>query len=374
MRNRNLYSGFIVITIVLSSFAYAGTSSETQKNWNADSLLDLGEFIASQKIAPEADLVTEPQGASLRPVEVVPATAMFYDGRSTNSFKISKIHIPDTSVVGLPSTYLTRSAVMNWELNTAANLSQRFGRQLGTELDATADAKIGIAKEWSDVALISGYKQMGLGSQAYTAVSISGSVLNAATTFLKTTNYVGRSMQIMNPPIRIDTKHDYGWSGQGTVSLRGGGTYSWTSKLVVGDSSIARNTTEWHNIGLVHTRITTEAITPSRWGLEGFMLKNWPVEHYIDPGSTTIEKNIISRSNYTITTRGGVTTYTDHIRGNINYLTNGPIHNYNSNLSFNNSHLSAPKTMGPLKFKPPTYNAPKYNFEKPIIIDTNKKY
>ena len=80
MRNSNLYSGFIVITIVLSSFAYAGTPSETQKNWNADSLLYLGEFIASQKTAPKADLVTEPQGASLRPSEVVPATAMFYDG------------------------------------------------------------------------------------------------------------------------------------------------------------------------------------------------------------------------------------------------------------------------------------------------------
>lgn len=371
MRNSNLYSGFIVITIILSSFAYADTSSETQKNWNADSLLYLGEFIALQKTAPKADLVTEPQGASLRPAEVVPATAMFYDGRSTNSFKISDVHIPDIATMVLPPTYLTRSAVMNWELNTAANMSQRFGHQLGAELDATADAKIGIAGKWHTELTTATLGSPLAGGGIY---GLAGTAVTAATSFINTSNYVGRSMQIMNPPIRIDTKHDYGWSGQGTVSLRGGGTYSWDSELITGAPSITRNTTEWVNTGVVHTKINTIMKTPSTLGFERFVVKTWPVEHYFDPGSTTIEKNIISRSNYTITTRGGVTTYTDHIRGNINYLTNVPIRNYNSNLLFNNSHLSTPKMMDPLKFKPSTYNIPKYNFEKPIIIDINKKY
>ena len=359
-----------------------------QKNWNADSLLDLGEFIASQKATPKADLVTEPQGASLRPVEVVPATAMFYDGRSTNSFKINQVHIPDTSVVSLPPTYLTRSAVMNWELNTAANMSQRFGHQLGVELDAAAGVKVGmhdLALESASGGLNNTFvrtadfcrAQQGLGpsmaarananfaSTALTTVgTVTGAAFNAATTFINTTNYVGRSMQIMNPPIRIDTKHSDGWTGRGTVSLRDGGTYSWNSKLMTGNPSIARNTTEWINTGFVHTKIRTEAITPSTWGLEKFALRKWPVEHYYDPDSeikmnmatqtyyrqptnlgTTTWKTTTSFSNYTTTTRGGVTTYTDHIRtttGNINHLTNMPIRNY--------------------------------NFENPIIINTNKKY
>lgn len=372
MRNSDLYSWFIVIATVLSSFAYAGTPSETQKNWNADSLLDLGEFIASQKIAPEANLVTEPQGASLRPVEVVPATAMFYDGSSNHRLKAVS---PSYLKANTPSYSTQLKNITPYTIDVSRNPAM-----LG---NIKTTAYSGISDTWA-------YQnsQLAAPSQSFT------NPVSYKLPDLGLSHYQQQMQQNVLNTIALDVR------GIG-LSLAGAGTLSTATTIV-------NATNNFNNIykvgtGQGHPSIL-RSICPSAvmgWEMMGPQIN--PLEERISTkyfstnfsdglSSTYSTSKITVIENYNSTAPGIIKQYgfdpatdsmsrtvirTEHIKtttGNINHLTNVPIRNYNSNLSFNNSHLSTPKTMDTLRFKPPTYNIPKNNFENAIIINTNKKY
>jgi len=312
-----LHSGRIVCAFaaILPLLCLAGSSRDKTRNWTGDSALLVGELVALREPTSEAPSVAK-VGAAVIPAGVRPATAMFYDGCSAGDLWQSRLSV-SRSTYTCSAALNSMTSVNAWKSTRANAMSQDLSRQLGAklELDAAIAAATSVGGAWilaGTSTAVSTY----LGPRVAAEFGAAGALGEPYGAFKRTAHYLGSSMQILNPNILLDTKHDFGWTGTGSANLGGGNMYFWDSKLMTDHLSITRNTLERIDMGVLHTTVNSVIETPvvSGLGLETWSVMSWPTGSYHSLGSTT-HKITTTRSNFTETTRGGITTYKDHITG-----------------------------------------------------------
>jgi hypothetical protein len=133
------------------------------------------------------------------------------------------------------------------------------------------------------------------GARIYTASSMTlGTAMQAGTTFVKTVDYVGKSMQVMNPPIYLQERVA-GWGWKGAWFNAHNGHYYWETLKTAGPGPITRT-----HADLVATQTGTyyryqEIRTPVTNVFERFVLNRYPVGSYWDPKTSTVNTTTIIR-------------------------------------------------------------------------------
>jgi len=157
---------------------------------------------------------------------------------------------------------------------------------------------------------------------------IASSAMGAAITFSQTIDYIGTSMQIMNPPIYLknnsgagqfvslsDTQKIIGvpisgtWKGDGSYTTdHGVVNYQEilnTSGSEITQTHINRGTTDF---GTFYQQV--EIKTPVANGFERFAITQYPLGSYFDPKSYTITTTTRVQQSYRIETLGGISKIT----------------------------------------------------------------
>ncbi len=166
------------------------------------------------------------------------------------------------------------------------------------------------------------------------AFTILDAASTAAQTFVQTMDYVGKSMQMMNPPTYLQNNPRFTPSQTLlgipiTATREGSGTYSipWGSAgyheilSTEGPGPITRVHTEWARTEYGSYYRTEEVRTPSASWLERFMVTHYPVGSYWDENSTVSYTRQGSSYSWRETNIGGVRTIT-------------PIRSFDTNRSF----------------------------------------
>jgi hypothetical protein len=198
---------------------------------------------------------------------------------------------------------------------------------------------------------IDAYTNAARAYRAYTTAStIMNTVLTAAQQFYKTIDYVGTSMQIMNPPIYLNEKTSWGSRGFGSYSLPDGTSRYWQESLRTADKDFItrRHTDTIFTPFRTYSSYVETKIIPTN-SFERFMLHHYPVNDYWDESATVTSMRSFSGS-WRETTVRGVTTISPLTTSNINQNF-GSINNmsYPSNLNstiyqpnFNSISISQP--------------------------------
>jgi len=145
--------------------------------------------------------------------------------------------------------------------------------------------------------------------------------VQSAEMFLKTIDYVGTSMQIMNPPIYLQDNYKFTpaqkflfiptagiQEGYGSYAIPGGAVH-YTEKL---DTSFGRPITQIHNdwgttnFGNFNRRI--EISTPAVNSFERFAVTHYPANNYWDPKLSTMSYRETSFNSWREVTKNGYTT------------------------------------------------------------------
>jgi hypothetical protein len=193
------------------------------------------------------------------------------------------------------------SQIRQWELDASTRLSDFYV----SELVKKTDPWVGL---WADVTLgleqnlfrdnintqlnlanlyrnLQGLPTLGAHPSAWAAevFGFATTGMSSAVNFFQTVDYLGTSMQIMNPPIYLDRITPFGSAGAGMFSIPGGRGF-YQEKLFTGDPGpIVR----WHDDqiftaqGVYDRTITIK--TPATSGFERFMLHHFPLGNYFDP-------------------------------------------------------------------------------------------
>ena len=135
-------------------------------------------------------------------------------------------------------------------------------------------------------------------------ITTAGTVTQAADVFLKTADYIGRSMQLMNPPLYLNEKTPWGAIGHGSYPIPNG--YTFYFEILDTSRSISRVHTSWTitKTGSYYRYVNTNTSTSS--ALERFMMHHYPVGTYFDPEKTTITSIVkIYQHHYVKTLPGG---------------------------------------------------------------------
>jgi hypothetical protein len=203
---------------------------------------------------------------------------------------MSTVAVPMVSAGAVDDMGFYKQQMRQWEMNTNAQLSNRYMSQLADHYDNG---------HWNAVG---GYATSpGLGYNYGSGLAIlntANTLANGVTVGLDTTWRMGKSMQIMNPPTYLQTKTPSGSFGEGPYSISGGHVQYWETLNTKGPDITRTHTdmiTTTTPSGFINQRIETK--TPAS-PIERFMMHNFPTGSYFDPEKTTIQKTYVSNMHY----------------------------------------------------------------------------
>lgn len=268
--------------------------------------------------------------------------------------------------------YSIRSQVKDWELKSAQKIGNRYITQLPTMADAYRNAAgaltiNGIGWAYGNMA----------GSAIY---GVASTTIAAPIAGMETINTLGRSMQIMNPPIYLDTRAHDGLTGEGLYQIKGGHIYYQEKLKTNGPTSITRTHMDWGKTNTETYYRYTEINTPVSNNLGGkferFATNRWPVGSQWDPQFST-EKTIEIQKIYRIETASKIHKMPTIQTGDWNITAENwnNIGKWNSNIGMSSYGTTIGKistTMpnySPLPTKMPTYTSP--NFKMPSYKSTS---
>lgn len=259
------------------------------------------------------------------------------------------------------------SQTRQWELDAGLEMSNKYIQQLAkppypsiiTSM-SNRTAIYGIGQN-----VVREYGQRG--AQIFSSgTAIIGSTSQAAGTFLKTTDYVGTSMQVINPPIYLREKTPYGWKGEGLYSIKSNGInyqvgYHETLKTA-GHGPITRSHTDYINSDIGTYYRHTEIKTPVINNFERFALNRHPLGSYWD--STTSTSSTVTRiqQSYHVETIRGVSKITPLPNSKIGTLNYG---NLGNRLYIPRATWYMPKTT--ISVPQTRYSIPKTSYSVPRI-------
>jgi hypothetical protein len=240
----------------------------------------------------------------------------------------------------LGSTYseMVRDRTFNWYLNSQLGVVNVLRSAQG-ELPLTT-----FPNSWRAASTMY--------TRASAALTVFSTGVNAATTFFQTVDYVGRSMQVMNPPVYL--RHDperglyaektpAGWKGWGRYSVPGG-TASYQERIEMSaprfwrTGTITRTHFDQIRTDFGTYERTIEIHIPDANPMQRFAMHHYPVGDYFSENAS-----------YTITTTIHEAYRTQTING---VTTRMPI-DYNLGGSINYSHPTYQYTMPPPLPPPP---------------------
>ena len=196
------------------------------------------------------------------------------------------------------------SQIRQWEQDSITTISNRYMSQLPT--NPWPDIGTSVAGKITIDSIGSMY-----GSMGRRAGAIMGSAIGAADTLYKTIDYVGRSMQTINPPRYLQRRTSWGSFGHDSFEIDG--------MRVTYYEALDTSASHWHKPGSITRRHaehistdfgdyyrTMEITTPATSPFERFMMHNYPVGSYFDPVETTIRTTTTIHEKYRIESYGGI--------------------------------------------------------------------
>jgi len=195
-----------------------------------------------------------------------------------------------------------QSQIRRWELESTAQI----GRISQLPTNPWTDIGTSVAGKITIDSIGSMY-----GSMGRRAGTIMGSAIGAADTLYKTIDYVGRSMQTINPPRYLQHRTSWGSFGHGSFEIDG--------MRVTYYEALDTSASHWRKPGSITRRHaehistdfgdyyrTMEITTPATSPFERFMMHNYPVGSYFDPMETTIRTTTTIREKFRIESYGGI--------------------------------------------------------------------
>lgn len=213
----------------------------------------------------------------------------------------------DYSVGSTPST------VRQWELDTSIKTSNKY---TSTYFKYPDNIIRTVRNTAIKTTLGTGIKMTKL-SPIWTPVS---TVHTAGDTFYKTISSVGKSMQIMNPPVYLQNNPELGqfarftpssqkilgvptsgtcgtWEGHGSYSISGGSVRYKEILQTSGTGPITRTHTDWVTTNVGNYYGHTEICTPATNNFERFVVSRYPTGSYWDTNTSyshTVKQSQIS--------------------------------------------------------------------------------
>ncbi len=218
-----------------------------------------------------------------------------------------------------------------WELNSGMDIRDEYisalpnidnpqtSPVLGASSNVVSTSANGMAETYFEWAYGSAGNCV---SRMYTTTStIMGTMVGAADQFRQTLDYIGTSMQVMNPPVYLKNDPERGmYASRTSWGLEGHGSYPIKNGTAYYRETLNTSASKWNepgNIIRTHTDdIKTdygtyyrhvEIITPATSFAERFMMHNYPVGDYYSENST-ISTTTMIRESYRTQTLNGVTT------------------------------------------------------------------
>jgi len=259
------------------------------------SATDLDSEAISQlsKGIAEWQLLNANQGDALGERHVCVSSSLGGAARKSPS-SISIVH----GLVAFNDTWFYESEIRDWELQTTVWSSERYAERmydpysnLRTIRDTAIKTELGMGVEMTSLGPL------------WTPAS---AVHTAVDTFYRTADRVGKSMQVMNPPIYLHEKTSYGWRGEGSYAIPGGQVHYQETLVTAGPGPITRTHTDWVTSDTGTYVRTVETKTPVANPFERFMMRHCPVGTYWDPRSTETYTTTWTQRSYRVEKMQGV--------------------------------------------------------------------
>lgn len=295
----------IISSIIIAIFIISVTNAE---NFDPEVISQLSKNIAERKLMSAGE--SEIQGEQMIYVSSS-LKGMVEQGRDEKMGFIN-------GLVAFGDNYEIRSQTRQWELDAGLKMSNKYMQPLTKppypSVITSTSNRTAIYGMGQNVAREYGQR----GAQIFSSgTTIIGATSQASGTFSKTVDYVGKSMQIMNPPVYLQNNPELGqfakftpssqkilgvptsgtWEGHGSYSIPGGSVRYKETLQTSGQYPIIRTHTDWVTTNFGNYYRHTEICTPAANNFERFVVSRYPTGSYWDPNTSyshTVKQSQIS--------------------------------------------------------------------------------